>query len=466
VTDLAWLRHPSERSRLVLAVAASVILGGLAVVLFAKRLERDHVIWTVATGPAALAFGWIALQIARAQLLGNAVRVTPESLPELNEAIEDVRARLGYHRRVDVYVTDRVSGLMTLTSLFGTRIIMIEGDLVASLLADGKRSELTFLIARFFGALQSQRDRVVPLRLLVTIVRSIGMVNVLIWPYDRAVVYSGDQIGLAVAGDLDAALNALDRLLVGGTLGPSVRDAGVFDQASQVRSRRLPRIAQLFHRQPHLANRYVNLMAFAERHTPEQRAAVVAAMGEAGATRLGDLARRTPHRSWHPSRRRLVVPAAGALATALVIAAAAVLLPAGGARGSQTVDPTLALLEHVPPSFAGSCVPGQGIDGPLARRLSASVVCTAAAPASVDYYRYGDRRAMDAAFDGVTKGVKDAGCGNDATYESGRYACWRFKGASVMAWTDEQRLILSLAVARGMQPHELLRWWQLDSGPI
>jgi hypothetical protein len=467
VTDLAWLRHPSERSRLVLAVAASVILAGLAVVLFAKRLERDQVIWTMAAGPAALAFGWVVLQIARAHLLGNAVRVTPESLPELDEVVEDVKQRLGYHRRVDVYVTDRVSGLMTLTSLFGTRIIMIEGDLVASLINDGKRPELTFLVARFIGALQSQRDRVVPLRLLVTIARSIGVVNVLIWPYDRAVVYSGDQIALAIAGDLDAALNALDRLLVGGTLGPSVRDAGVFDQASQIRSRRLPRIAQLFHRQPHLANRYVNLMAFAERYTPEQRAAVVAAMGEAGATRLGDLAKRTPHRSWHPSRRRLLTPAAGALATALVIAASALLLPAGGASGNQKVDPTLALLDHVPPSFAGSCVPAaEGIQGPLGRRLSASVVCTAAAPASVEYYRYGDRRAMQAAFDGLTNGVKDAGCGEDATYDRGRYACWRFRGASVLAWTDEKQSIVSLAVARGMQPHELLRWWQLDSGPI
>ena len=468
MTDLAWLRHPSERSRLVLAVAASLILGGLAVVLFAKRLERDQVLWTMAAGPAALALGWVILQVARAHLLGNAVRVTRESLPELHDVVEDVRARLGYHRRVDVYVTDRVSGLMSLTSLFGTRIILIEGDLVASLLEDGKRAELTFLVARFVGALQSQRDRVVPLRLLVTIARSIGMVNILIWPYDRAVVYSGDQIALAVSGDLEAALNALDRLLVGGTLGPRVRDAGVFDQASQIRRRRLPRLAQLMHRQPHLANRYVNLMAFAERHLPEQRAAVVAAMGEAGATRLGDLSERTPHRSWHPSRRRLLTPAAGALATALVIAAAALLLPAAGmpgASGSEKDDPALALLTHVPPSFAGSCVPGEGIQGPLAAGLDASVVCTAAAPASVEYYEYGDRAELKAAFDGVTHGVRHA-CGSNARYDDGAYACWRFKGASVMAWTDEKRLILSLAVARGMQPHELLRWWQLDSGPI
>ena len=95
-----------------------------------------------------------------------------------------------------------------------------------------------------------------------------------------------------------------------------------------------------------------------------------------------------------------------------------------------------------------------------------SVVCTAAAPTSVDYYQYRDRRAMEAALAGITAGVKDAGCGEDARYPAGRYACWRFRGASFMAWTDETRLILGLAAARGMQPHELLRWWQLDSGPI
>ena len=188
MTDLSWLRHPSERSRLVLAVAASVMLAGLAVVLFAKRLERDQVIWTMAAGPALLAAGWVVLQITRAHLLGNAVRVTHESLPELDDVIQDVHERAKAHK---------FFSLMTLTSLFGTRIIMIEGDLVAALIDHGKRTELTFLMARFFGALQSQRDRVVPLRLVVTLARSIGVVNPLIYPYDRPVVYSGHQIGLA-----------------------------------------------------------------------------------------------------------------------------------------------------------------------------------------------------------------------------------------------------------------------------
>ena len=146
---------PLGAFRFVLAVAASVILAGLAAVLISKRLETDRVIWTMVVGPVAAAMAWLALQLHRANLLGNAVRVTPEGLPELHSVLEEVRDRLAYHRRVDVYVTDRVSGLMSLTSLFGTRIIMIEGDLVATLLSEGRRSELTFLVARFIGVLRA-----------------------------------------------------------------------------------------------------------------------------------------------------------------------------------------------------------------------------------------------------------------------------------------------------------------------
>jgi hypothetical protein len=211
----------------------------------------------------------------------------------------------------------------------------------------------------------------------------------------------------------------------------------------------------------------VNLMAFAERHAPEQRAAMVAALSDAGATRLGDLARRTPHRSWHPSRRRFVTPLAGAAAAALVIAAAAYLLPEGAMTGAEArPDATGQLLAHVPPSFAGSCVPGQDIQRPFLRRLDAAVVCTAAAPSSVDYYQYADGTALDAAFRKVVSGVEELGCGQPETYDLGRLACWKIEGASVLAWTDDRQRILSLAVGRGMQPPELLRWWQLDSGPI
>ena len=74
--------------------------------------------------------------------------------------------------------------------------------------------------------------------------------------------------------------------------------------------------------------------------------------------------------------------------------------------------------------------------------------------------------ALDAAFEKVVSGAVELGCGQPDAYPGGRLACWKIKGASVLAWTDARQRILSLAVGRGMQPQELLRWWQLDSGPI
>ena len=122
-----------------------------------------------------------------------------------------------------------------------------------------------------------------------------------------------------------------------------------------------------------------------------------------------------------------------------MIAAAAYLLPDGTMTGAEAKpDATGALVAHVPPSFAGSCVPGEDVQRPFRRRLAAAVVCTAAAPASVDYYQYEDDAALQAAFDEVVHGVEDAGCGEDGTYPGGRLACWRIKGASVIAWTDER----------------------------
>jgi hypothetical protein len=148
----------------------------------------------------------------------------------------------------------------------------------------------------------------------------------------------------------------------------------------------------------------------------------------------------------------VLVPAAGALATTAVIAAAAAVLP-GGTMAEPPTDPAGELLAHVPASYAGSCVPVEGADN--------GVVCTPGAPATVEYYRFEDGRALDQAFGGLFPDAKDGGCGD--AYAKGRLACWRLKGATALAWTDDGEKILGLAVGRGMQPPEMLRWWLATS---
>jgi hypothetical protein len=128
--DIRALQHPAEDSRLLLALSASAVVFG-----FAAMAVYAIVGWAVLVEYAAYiaAFGvvvWVSLQIYRSRLLGGAVRVTETTLPELQSVFDEVRARLNYHKPVDVYVMDKVGGGSSMTSYLGTRLIRIEGGLV------------------------------------------------------------------------------------------------------------------------------------------------------------------------------------------------------------------------------------------------------------------------------------------------------------------------------------------------
>jgi hypothetical protein len=481
--ELSYLRHPAERSRLVLALAVTLFVCGLMGILLVKALQRDQVFITVAIGIVVAGFTWGALQILRARLLGGAVRVTSESLPEVHRLLEDAREQLDYRKRVDVYVSTDVDGLAMLTNFLGVRLILLEGDLVATLLREGKQRELAFIIARFVGALKAKHERLAPIRVLLAAVRPLGLVGLLLWPYERAVVYSGDQIGMACCADLEAALAALDRLMVGGLLASDVQERGVLAQAAEVRHRRLPRLAELLSRQPHLTSRYVNLLCFAERYCPEERQRVVAAMTSDAERDLSALASRSPHRSWDPRRRRALAPVLGIATVSLTLSVAVLLLPAGPASeqdisGQQSPDlkAALELAAHVPPAFAGTCTPAKRTGDQVEDGLSAGVLCTAAAPAVVEYYQYGSKQAMYRAFEAIAGGVPRGECegkpgrgryfAGDPSQVAGQRACWvDEQGASVIAWTDDAKRIIGYATAGDMRLVDLVRWWGYDSGP-
>src|SRR5437764_647680 len=102
--------------------------------------------------------GWIATRVARSRLLGRAMRVTEESLPEVHAVLTDVCQQLDYTRPIDVYVVDKAAAPASVFSYLGMRIILFEGSLVAGLL-EKERAGLTFLIGRFIGQLNAEHQR-------------------------------------------------------------------------------------------------------------------------------------------------------------------------------------------------------------------------------------------------------------------------------------------------------------------
>jgi hypothetical protein len=290
--DVRTLLHPSESSRLALALTVSLLVFTVVA------------IGLVADGGSTILFEFILLLLALggmiwlSRLLGGAVRVSDSSLPELQAVFDEVRARLNYHEDIDVYVMAKVTGGSAMTSYLGTRIIQIEGGLVAELLEEGQHAELTFLIGRHIGQLKAKHERLQWILIVISLVDSLKFLQLFLAPYFRATAKSGDQIAAACCGDIRATAWMMNRLLVGKELGPRLDIRGVLDQAVTVRSGLLPRLAQMFQNVPHATNRYLNLLAFFARTAPDEVNAWRASLDPATASRLAAVLDTSRGRQW------------------------------------------------------------------------------------------------------------------------------------------------------------------------
>ena len=296
--DVRALLHPSEHSRFVLALSVSLLV---FVVVAIGMVATDGSLYVIEFILGLVALGgvvWWSLQLARSRLLGGAVRVSDASLPELQAVFDEVRARLDYHHDIDVYVLDKVTGGSALTSYLGTRIIQIEGGLVAELLEAGHHAELTYLIGRHIGQLKAKHQRLQWVLIVISVVDSLKFLQFFLAPYFRATAKSGDQIAAACCGDIRATAWMMNRLLVGKELGPRLDIRGVLDQAVTVRSRWLPRLAQMFQNVPHATNRYLNLLAFFARTAPDEINAWRATLDPATANRLAAVLDTSRCRQW------------------------------------------------------------------------------------------------------------------------------------------------------------------------
>jgi hypothetical protein len=509
--DIRSLLHPAEHSRLMIALSASAIVFGVAA-MGVYTLSG----WTRLAEYAGYltAFGllvWLFLQVYRSRLLGGAVRVSEITLPELQAVVDDVRARLDYRKHVDLYVVDKVSGGSVMTSYLGTRLIEIEGGLVAELLGEEHRAELTYLIARHIGQLKARHQRLTPVFLVVSLVDSLKFLQLFLAPYFRATAKSGDQIAAACCGDIRATAAMMNRLLVGKELGPRLVVEGVLDQAATVRRRWLPRLAQLFMSLPHATNRYLNLLAFFARVAPEEINAWRATLDEATARKLtvvlGAAANRhAPRRRPSPLSMLLAVlvsggalagcgwlffghPAApsGASAPAQItgggntsprLASGAPAAAAGNTSNTSNASAaTRQLLTHVPAAFAGTCQPVALSAAGASPGADAEVACQPAelgGSGLVTYTHYRTQAAMQAAFAGLTQGVPFGDCtsgDSQGSYRQGSplvggYACVSTAGQDNFAWTDDRFGILSIASSDTMSLADLYQWWwHSDTGP-
>jgi hypothetical protein len=399
-----------------------------------------------------------------------------------------------------------------LTSFFGTRILLIEGDLVADLLKPGNRPQLDFILATYLGALKVKALAWAPLYIAIDALGLPHVLNFFIAPWERATVYTGDQVAATCCGSLDESITALNRLLVGKDLADSVGMTGLMNQAAAVRRRWLPRLQQLYSRSPYLTNRYLNLLSFTTQSAPAQARAFRGGLHPAADVRVEDVSARLTRLHERGPRRTLAAACITASVTVLGVVAFAILSlipqnnlitmarifspgtpssaahtptpaatpsPAPGTPATQpaTRNQTAALQTHAPPAFAASCgalTPHPAMDG-----VSAAITCTPAeGPASIQYYQYADTADMNAAFENTTSGLTQASAcnqpGQRGTYHfthgpgPGHWACYYTTSHQAqLIWTSTSLNILAVASDPTQTPQQLADWFfsPADTGP-
>lgn len=272
--DIEALRHPTEHSRLVLALCASVVPLVLGVLLAALLV------------PLLVAV-WVFVQMHHARLLGNSVRVTAETLPEVHSVVEDVCARLDYQEGFDVYAANETSPKISLTSYLGTKILLIDGDFIGGLVRAGDRAQLTFIIAQRIGALKARHTRLTVVAVIINAFSRLRVLNLGLLPYYRATTYSSDRIAQTCCGSMNGALAAIEQQMMGRDIRPTTAGrGGIIAQADVQRTRLLSRFAQLLQPSPHLTNRYLSLLSYNRDANPAAWQEFRGRLDDAGRARL------------------------------------------------------------------------------------------------------------------------------------------------------------------------------------
>jgi heme exporter protein D len=261
--EFSRLLHPKEQSRFVLAliIVSPFMFLALLLTIFTAGL---FLFWL---GMIAF-FVWLSLRMLTLALIGNAVRVTPDNFPEMYAVLEEVKRRLNYTQDVGMYIVNEGGLNAILYKFLSSRFIVLPETLAADMANEANRSQLVFIVGRFVGALKAKHFRLGFAAMVITSIEKLRFLNLFLLPYERAIQYSGDQIGLALCRDLDAATTALAKFMVGEKLGAKVQLRGVLQQGSEVHTSFLGWLLKLGSAHPPLVSRYMNVLAFARYRYP------------------------------------------------------------------------------------------------------------------------------------------------------------------------------------------------------
>ncbi len=272
--ELVRLKHPTEDYSFQLALAVCI---PVALVIFFTTFLSDSIFLIL----LVLIIGaiWLVHAMAKAYLVGNSIRVSKKNFPEIHKIIDEVKYTLDYDKEIQVFVIDEGNVNAFLAKFFKIKYIILNSELVEDMLNEKTIFQLKWIIARFVGALKMKHLRLDIFRVVLEGIEKLKVFNLLIYPYERAVQLTGDNIGLLVSNNLSESIHTFDKFLVGNTLAERVNLSGVLEQGRETNRSIIASMVRLFSAHPHVIDRYLNLLAIGKQCFPRQYAAYISELG-------------------------------------------------------------------------------------------------------------------------------------------------------------------------------------------
>jgi hypothetical protein len=254
-------KHPLYPRRFALALFFALMLFPL----IAAALVAGTVVLVV---PLFAFLIWMSGRVIYAEFLGRAILVSDLNYARIHHIGEDLKARIGYPKKVDIFVYEQGNFNAYLYKfLFYRRAVFLNSELLEAGVTD---DELRWLIGRFVGYLRARREAGF-WGWTIRAAQKLIVFNFFLLPYERALVYTGDRIALGViGGDISSAVSAMQKIFVGRQLGYSVNPSGIVAQHRMVKGSLFALLARLPIAYPHMTARYVDLIGFAKSRYPEQ----------------------------------------------------------------------------------------------------------------------------------------------------------------------------------------------------
>ncbi len=258
--DVRACVHPRLPLRFALAIICVVLIAPLGLALSIFGAVSLILAWVIF-------LAWLGAEVIYAVFIGNSILVSELNYPRILGLSEEIREALSVRKTYSIFVYQEGEFNAAMIRLFFRRAIFLNSEILETGVSD---DEVRWIVGRFVGYWRVQQDTGF-VGWLIRMTQKTLILNALILPYERAMVYTGDRLGLAaIGGDIASAVSAMQKLLVGRLLGYSVNPVGVVEQARQVKGSLFAFLARLPSAYPHTIIRYVDLISFAKRRFPDQ----------------------------------------------------------------------------------------------------------------------------------------------------------------------------------------------------